>query len=91
MIVPGLEKALTGRNVGDKFSVDVAPKEGYGEYNSELVDLTPLTKRPYKIYFWYIPYFMRVRKRFVIKKNQKNWMKSWDLGHFFGALVLPKL
>ena len=25
--------------------------------------LTPLTKSPYKIYFWYIPYFMRVRKR----------------------------
>ena len=41
MIVQGLEKALTGRNVGDKFSVDVAPKEGYGEYNSELVRAIP--------------------------------------------------
>jgi hypothetical protein len=33
---------------------------------------------------------MRVRKRLNAEKNQKNWMKSWDLGHFFGALVLPK-
>ncbi|MBP5248281.1 MAG: peptidylprolyl isomerase [Fibrobacter sp.] len=41
MIVQGLEKALTGKNVGDKFSVDVAPAEGYGEYNPELVRALP--------------------------------------------------
>ena len=43
MIVQGLEKALTGKNVGDKFSVDVAPAEGYGEYNPELVRAIPKT------------------------------------------------
>ena len=29
-IVPGLENALTGREVGDKFEVVVPPEEGYG-------------------------------------------------------------
>lgn len=30
-IVPGLERALLGRAVGDALKVEVAPKEGYGE------------------------------------------------------------
>jgi len=30
-IVPGLEKALDGRKVGEKLQVEVAPEEGYGE------------------------------------------------------------
>jgi FKBP-type peptidyl-prolyl cis-trans isomerase SlyD len=30
-IVPGLERALTGKKVGDAFDVEVAPKDGYGE------------------------------------------------------------
>lgn len=30
-IVPGLERALEGKAVGDKLVVDVAPKDGYGE------------------------------------------------------------
>ncbi|MDF2181860.1 peptidylprolyl isomerase [Neptuniibacter sp. CAU 1671] len=29
-IVPGLEKALTGRSVGDKFTIQLQPEEGYG-------------------------------------------------------------
>jgi len=32
-IVPGLEKEMQGRAVGDKFQVSVAPEEGYGERN----------------------------------------------------------
>jgi FKBP-type peptidyl-prolyl cis-trans isomerase SlyD len=35
-IVPGLEKAMEGRSVGDKFNVDVAPEEGYGPRHAEL-------------------------------------------------------
>ena len=35
------------------------------------VVLPRLVKRPYKIYFWNIPYFMRVRKRFDAKKIRK--------------------
>lgn len=30
-IVPGLEQAMLGRKVGDKFKADVAAKDGYGE------------------------------------------------------------
>jgi FKBP-type peptidyl-prolyl cis-trans isomerase SlyD len=40
-IVPGLEKELTGRDVGDKISVKVAPAEGYGEYDKDLVQSVP--------------------------------------------------
>ena len=41
MIVVGLEKAMLGKEVGDKFNVDVIPSEGYGEYNEELVRPIP--------------------------------------------------
>lgn len=40
-IVPGLEKALEGRSVGDQFKVDVAPEEGYGPRHPELVQVVP--------------------------------------------------
>lgn len=40
-IVPGLEKELTGRDVGDKVSVMVPPAEGYGEYDKDLVQSVP--------------------------------------------------
>ena len=37
MIVPGLETALTGRNVGEELSVTVAPKDAYGEFDENLI------------------------------------------------------
>lgn len=40
-IVPGLERELTGRDVGDKVSVRVPPAEGYGEYDQDLVQSVP--------------------------------------------------
>ena len=40
-IVPGLENALTGRSVGDKFDVAVAPEEGYGPRHEQLIQLVP--------------------------------------------------
>ncbi len=40
-IVPGLENALTGKTIGDKFDVSVAPAEGYGEHYAELVQQVP--------------------------------------------------
>lgn len=36
-IIPGLEKQLEGRNVGDAFEVVVEPSEGYGERDGNLV------------------------------------------------------
>jgi len=40
-IIPGLENALNGRAVGDKFSVTVAPADGYGERDNEMVQSVP--------------------------------------------------
>ncbi len=35
-IIPGLEKALSGKTVGEKFNISVAAKDGYGAYNDSL-------------------------------------------------------
>jgi len=36
-IVPGLEKELTGREVGDSLEVTIGPEEGYGEHDPERI------------------------------------------------------
>jgi FKBP-type peptidyl-prolyl cis-trans isomerase SlyD len=43
-LVPGLEKALEGKAVGDSVEVSVAPAEGYGDRNDKLVRKIPLRK-----------------------------------------------
>lgn len=43
-IVPGLEKALEGLQVGAAKNVSVSPAEGYGEYESELKFVVPREK-----------------------------------------------
>ena len=40
-IIPGLENALAGKTVGEKFTVNVPAAEGYGEYNPDLVQEVP--------------------------------------------------
>ncbi|WP_266171794.1 FKBP-type peptidyl-prolyl cis-trans isomerase [Dyella subtropica] len=40
-IVPGLEKAMEGRQAGDQFKVEVAPEEGYGVHHPELMQEVP--------------------------------------------------
>ena len=40
-IVPGLEKALAGKQPGDKLQVDVEPEEGYGSRVDALVQQVP--------------------------------------------------
>jgi FKBP-type peptidyl-prolyl cis-trans isomerase SlyD len=40
-IVPGLEKALEGKQAGDKLSVKVTPEEGYGVRDESLVQQIP--------------------------------------------------
>lgn len=37
-ILPGLETALEGKKVGDRFSVTLAPDDGYGEYDEENIE-----------------------------------------------------
>ena len=38
-IIPGLEKALEGKTVGDELDVAVAPEQGYGQRNEEMVQV----------------------------------------------------
>nr|GFC21040.1 glutathione peroxidase [Tanacetum cinerariifolium] len=36
-IIPGLEKALEGKDIGDELKVSIEPEDAYGEYSAELV------------------------------------------------------
>jgi FKBP-type peptidyl-prolyl cis-trans isomerase SlyD len=40
-IIPGLEQALTGKQVGDKLKVTVQPQDGYGLRDESLVQHVP--------------------------------------------------
>ena len=40
-LIPGLENALAGKQAGDKLTVKIAPADGYGEYDKELVQRVP--------------------------------------------------
>ena len=40
-LVAGLERALDGKDVGDKLAVRIAPADGYGEYDKQLIQKIP--------------------------------------------------
>jgi len=40
-LIPGLERALEGKQAGDSINVKLAPSEGYGEYDEALVQRIP--------------------------------------------------
>lgn len=40
-LVPGMENALTGRDAGEKFEVEIAPADAYGEYQEGLLQRVP--------------------------------------------------
>ena len=40
-IIPGLERALTGRDAGERLTVRVPAADGYGEYDRALVQKVP--------------------------------------------------
>lgn len=42
-IIPGLEKALEGKSVGDELEVSIEPQDAYGDYSAELVAVVPRT------------------------------------------------
>lgn len=41
-IIPGLESALDGKQIGDEFDVTVAPEDAYGDYSEERIQTVPL-------------------------------------------------
>jgi FKBP-type peptidyl-prolyl cis-trans isomerase SlyD len=44
MIVPGLERQMSGRVAGDTFTAVVPPAEGYGEMDEKLLQRVPLER-----------------------------------------------
>ncbi|MCR5725744.1 MAG: peptidylprolyl isomerase [Treponema sp.] len=40
-IIPGLESQLEGKEPGDTFTAVIAPKDGYGEYDEQMVAKVP--------------------------------------------------
>ena len=40
-LIPGLENALNGKTAGDKLSVSIAPEEGYGLRDEDLIQTVP--------------------------------------------------
>ncbi len=40
-IIPGLERALSGKTTGDSVQVTVQPEDGYGPINPELIQTVP--------------------------------------------------
>ncbi len=42
-LVPGLESALAGKKVGDKYDVNVSAEEGYGVRDEKLIQEVPLS------------------------------------------------
>lgn len=42
-IIPGLERALLGKQAGDKLQVEVAATDGYGEFDADMVQQVPLS------------------------------------------------
>lgn len=45
-IVPGLEKALAGKQVGDSLKADVPPEQGYGPHHDGMIQKVPRTSFP---------------------------------------------
>jgi FKBP-type peptidyl-prolyl cis-trans isomerase SlyD len=43
-IIPGLEKALTGKSQGDSLDLTVAPEEGYGRRDESMIRNIPVRK-----------------------------------------------
>ncbi|MBL4851506.1 MAG: peptidylprolyl isomerase [Gammaproteobacteria bacterium] len=42
-IIPGLEEALAGKNIGDNVNVTVPPEKAYGEKKEEMMGKVPLS------------------------------------------------
>ena len=48
-IIPGFEKALIGKQAGDKLTVNIEPSQAYGEYNQDLLVEVPKDRVPQDI------------------------------------------
>lgn len=42
-IIPGLENALTGKEIGEQFNISIPPEDGYGVRDERLIQVLPKT------------------------------------------------
>ncbi len=63
-IIPGLERALAGREIGDWFKVTIPAADAYGEHDDELVD------------DWIVPNFPRKRNWKSACNSRPNWTRG---------------
>lgn len=45
-LIPGFEKALVGKSVGDKVTVNIPSEQAYGEIREDLIVTVPKTQMP---------------------------------------------
>lgn len=45
-LIPGLEKELEGKKVGDKIKAEISPADGYGKRDEQLIQKVPLEQFP---------------------------------------------
>jgi FKBP-type peptidyl-prolyl cis-trans isomerase SlyD len=45
-IVPGLERALDGKKIGDRLTVTLQPEDAYGEYDEDAIELIDASELP---------------------------------------------
>jgi peptidylprolyl isomerase len=50
LIIPGFERAIIGKNVGDKITVEIEPESGYGLVNEELIVKIPKERVPENVH-----------------------------------------
>lgn len=78
-LISGLENALEGHEVGDKFDVAVGANDAYGQYDDNLVQRVPkdvfmgVDELQVGMRFWRKP----TRARFLLKSPKWKMTTSW--------------
>ncbi len=89
-IIPGLEKALEGKNPGDTLQVTVGPDEAYGQRDEKLVQNMPVRKLPEKKIVAGMQFRVQTEQgpRFLTVKSVKGDYATVDLNHPLAGMTL---
>jgi FKBP-type peptidyl-prolyl cis-trans isomerase SlyD len=89
-IVPGLEKALTGKGAGDTLAVTLTPDQGYGARDERLVRNVPVRKlrEPKAQVGQRVPADVDGRPRLVLVTALRGDYASIDANHPLAGMTL---
>ncbi len=78
-LISGLETALEGHEVGDKFDVAVGANDAYGQYDENLLQLLTAKQRSKmtirnQLMHWVLRWVVTWK---TLLKNKKNWASNW--------------